>query len=70
MLAAIECAKRLCAVVVTVAVPVGSRQAGERVQRVADDYVCLATPEPFEAVGEWYLDFRQTTDEEVRDLLE
>jgi putative phosphoribosyl transferase len=28
--------------------------------------VCAMTPEPFEAVGEWYRDFRQTTDEEVR----
>jgi len=31
--------------------------------------VCAMTPEPFRAVGLWYADFRQTTDEEVRELL-
>jgi len=36
---------------------------------VADDVVCAITPEPFHAVGLWYEDFSQTTDEEVRDLL-
>ena len=70
MLAAIECVRRLSASAVMVAVPVASRQAGERVRKVADDYVCLATPESFGAVGEWYEDFRQTNDVEVRKLLE
>ena len=70
MLAAVECVKRLEAAAITVAVPVASRQAGERVRELADDYVCLATPEPFRAVGEWYADFRQTTDAEVWRLLE
>ena len=36
----------------------------------ADEVVCAQTPEPFYAVGAWYEDFGQTTDEEVRDLLE
>ena len=36
----------------------------------ADEIVCARTPEPFYAVGRWYDDFSQTTDEEVRDLLE
>ena len=35
----------------------------------ADDVVCAITPEPFHAVGLWYEDFTQTTDDEVRDLL-
>src|SRR4030081_1879472 len=35
----------------------------------ADDVICAITPEPFHAVGLWYQDFSQTTDEEVRDLL-
>jgi predicted phosphoribosyltransferase len=35
----------------------------------ADEVVCAITPEPFHAVGLWYEDFAQTTDEEVRDLL-
>jgi predicted phosphoribosyltransferase len=34
-----------------------------------DDVICAITPEPFHAVGLWYQDFSQTTDEEVRDLL-
>jgi putative phosphoribosyl transferase len=34
-----------------------------------DDVVCVRTPEPFYAVGFWYADFSETTDEEVRDLL-
>jgi predicted phosphoribosyltransferase len=36
---------------------------------VADEVVCAFTPEPFSAVGLWYADFSQTTDEEVRHLL-
>jgi hypothetical protein len=35
-----------------------------------DDIVCAVTPEPFYAVGVWYDDFSQTTDDEVRELLE
>jgi putative phosphoribosyl transferase len=53
-----------------IAVPVGSVQACHRLRREADDCVCLATPEPFTAVGEWYADFRQVTDAEVRHILE
>jgi predicted phosphoribosyltransferase len=34
-----------------------------------DDVICAITPEPFQAVGRWYQDFAQTTDEEVQDLL-
>ena len=53
-----------------IAVPVGSEEACERVRREADDFVCLATPEPFMAVGEWFNDFRQVSDAEVQRLLE
>jgi putative phosphoribosyl transferase len=35
-----------------------------------DEIVCATTPEPFLDVGQWYRDFSQTTDQEVRDLLE
>ena len=51
---------------IVVAVPVGSREACERLGRVADEVVCPTTPEPFNAVGLWYEEFSQTTDEEVR----
>jgi putative phosphoribosyl transferase len=54
---------------VVVAVPVASPEARERIAAVADEVVCLATPMFFSAVGQWYRDFGQTSDDEVRDLL-
>jgi putative phosphoribosyl transferase len=69
MLAAVDVARRLGASRVVVAVPVGARQACARLAARADRVVCLATPEPFGAVGYWYEDFTQTDDAEVRDLL-
>jgi predicted phosphoribosyltransferase len=42
---------------------------GEELRREVEDVVCFATPEPFMAVGRFYDDFAQTTDDEVRDLL-
>jgi predicted phosphoribosyltransferase len=54
---------------IVVAVPVGSRSACEALSDVADDLVCVALPEPFRAVGEAYLDFSPTTDDEVREAL-
>ncbi|MGB5101912.1 MAG: phosphoribosyltransferase [Steroidobacteraceae bacterium] len=54
---------------VIVAVPVASAEARERIAAVADEVVCLATPMFFNAVGQWYRDFGQTTDDEVRELL-
>lgn len=54
---------------IIVAVPVASREAMAMVRNHADDWACLMTPEPFGAVGAWYLDFQQTTDDEVRQLL-
>jgi putative phosphoribosyl transferase len=52
-----------------VAVPVAAAETCEAFQRLVDEVVCGATPEPFHAVGLWYEDFSQTSDEEVRDLL-
>jgi putative phosphoribosyl transferase len=54
---------------VVVAVPVASAQACEALGAVADEVVCLSTPEPFTAVGLWYDDFPQTSDDEVAALL-
>jgi putative phosphoribosyl transferase len=54
---------------VTVAVPVGPADTVRELQRDADRVVCLSTPEPFYAIGEFYEDFEQTTDEEVIELL-
>jgi predicted phosphoribosyltransferase len=54
---------------VIVAAPVCSRQAARALRVVAGDVVCLYRPEPFAAVGYWYADFTQTSDEEVQNLL-
>lgn len=55
---------------VVVAVPTAPAETCEELSAVVDDIICLVTPEPFYAVGLWYEDFSQTTDDEVRDLLE
>lgn len=53
-----------------VAVPVGAEETCEQLRREADDVVCAAMPHPFRAVGLWYRDFPQATDDEVHALLE
>jgi predicted phosphoribosyltransferase len=55
---------------VVVAVPVAAPETCEEFRSEVDEVVCDATPDPFMAVGEWYEDFSQTTDEEVRALLQ
>ena len=52
-----------------VAVPVGSQQGCVALRELADELVCLRTPQPFRSVGEWYEDFRQLSDDDVRRLL-
>jgi putative phosphoribosyl transferase len=54
---------------IVVAVPVGAADTCDELRGVADEVVCLRTPDPFFAVGLWYADFSQITDEEVRRLL-
>ncbi len=54
---------------VVVAVPVAARSTCDELGREADQVICLETPEPFHAVGEFYLNFDQTTDAEVCALL-
>jgi predicted phosphoribosyltransferase len=55
---------------IIVAVPVGAAETCAEFRHEADEVVCACTPEPFYAVGLWYGDFSQTTDDEVRELLE
>jgi predicted phosphoribosyltransferase len=69
MRAAVLAIRRLRPSRVVVAVPVGAREACEALRAIADEVVCALTPEPFSAVGLWYSDFSQTTDDEVRQLL-
>jgi putative phosphoribosyl transferase len=55
---------------IIVAVPVAARKTCEDFRKEVDAVVCAATPHPFGAVGSWYEDFAQITDEEVRKYLE
>jgi putative phosphoribosyl transferase len=55
---------------IVVAVPTGAPETCEAMRADADDVVCATTPDPFMAIGIWYDDFSQTTDDEVRDLLD
>ena len=55
---------------IVVAVPAGSVETCGDLRTEADDVVCLITPDPFLAVGFWYEDFGQLSDEQVRSLLE
>ncbi len=52
-----------------IAAPVGPVDARERLESDADEVVIGRTPDPFYAIGAFYADFSQTTDEEVRRLL-
>lgn len=54
---------------VVAAVPVGAAETCAELEALADEVVCATMPEPFYAVGSWYVDFDQTTDAEVRELL-
>jgi predicted phosphoribosyltransferase len=69
MRAAVRAVRQLSPARVVVAVPVASPQARDALAAVADDVICLRTPEPFAAVGLWYEEFPQTSDEEVAELL-
>ena len=54
---------------IVVAVPVSEPQTCDEYRIGVDEIICAVTPEPFQAVGLWYEDFSQTTDDEVRELL-
>jgi putative phosphoribosyl transferase len=69
MRAAVEAVRAQHPRAIIVAVPVGAADSCDALRATADDVVCALTPEPFDAVGLWYDDFRQTTDEEVHELL-
>ena len=55
---------------IVVAVPVGAPETCAQFKYEADEAICAMTPEPFYAVGVWYSDFSQTSDDEVRELLQ
>ena len=66
---AVEVARARGAKRIIVAVPVSPREAVAELRTVADEVISLYVPTQFEAVGEWYEDFNQTTDDEVTSLL-
>src|SRR5438034_1271442 len=70
MRAAVAALKHMKPRRIIVAVPVASRETCKEFGELVDDVVCVEQPEPFVAVGRWYEDFSQTTDEEVHNLLE
>ncbi len=67
--AACQVARTLGVARIVVAVPVASRQAVAALRDVCDEVLCVEVPDPFYAVGEWYRDFSQTSDDQVVDLL-
>ena len=69
MLAAAQAVRTRSPASVVVAVPVGSTSAVAKVSAIVDRVICLESPASFYAVGQFYIDFGQTTDDEVRELL-
>jgi len=69
MRAAVAALRQLNPSRIVVAVPVGAPVTCAEFRRVADEVVCARQPPSFHAVGEWYRDFRPTTDDEIADLL-
>lgn len=69
MRAAVAALRQHDAAGIVVAVPVGAASTCEKLREEADELVCLDAPDDFRAVGEFYSDFSQTTDDEVREAL-
>jgi putative phosphoribosyl transferase len=69
MRAAVQAVRQHRPARVVVAVPVGAPSTCEEFADITDETICARAPESFSAVGQWYLDFSQTTDEEVQTLL-
>jgi putative phosphoribosyl transferase len=70
MRAAALAVRKLRPAKVIVAVPIAADETCDEFRDVVDEVVCAFTPAPFYAVGLWYDDFEQTSDDEVRELLQ
>jgi predicted phosphoribosyltransferase len=70
MRAAVQAIRALGPAQVVVAVPVASTEACEQLKHLADDVICARVPRRFRAVGQWYVDFSETSDAEVSRLLQ
>jgi predicted phosphoribosyltransferase len=69
MRAAVKALRQCGAAKIVVAVPVGPPDTCEELAHEADEAICLSTPSFFQAVGQYYEDFSQTSDDDVRELL-
>ncbi|HEY0378952.1 MAG TPA: phosphoribosyltransferase [Pyrinomonadaceae bacterium] len=69
MRAAVAALRQQAPARIVVGVPVSAPATCDEFRDEVDEIVCAVTPEPFRGVGQWYEDFSQTTDEEVRELL-
>ena len=69
MRAAVKALRQREVAKIVVAVPVGPPDTCHEIEEQADETICLSMPEFFQAVGQYYDDFSQTTDEDVRELL-
>jgi predicted phosphoribosyltransferase len=69
MKAAVQAVRARAPSRIVVAVPVGAPDTCQEFQTIADEVVCARIPQRFNAVGQWYRDFSQTSDQEVRQLL-
>jgi predicted phosphoribosyltransferase len=69
MKAAVVTLREANAASIIVAIPVGAVATCQELAKLADKVVCLYRPEPFGGVGKWYVDFSQTSDLEVQNLL-
>ena len=69
MRAAVKALRQSGAARVVVAVPVGPPDTCLEIEQLADETICLSTPPFFQAVGQYYEDFSQTSDADVRELL-
>jgi len=70
MRAAVAALRRMKPSRIVIAVPIAAVPTRQEFAREVDEIVCLHTPEPFFSVGFWYDDFSQTTDEDIREMLE
>lgn len=69
MRAAVSALRDRGAKAIVVAVPTAPRETCEALRREVEEVICTVTPDPFMAVGLWYRDFSQVTDDQVRQLL-
>jgi putative phosphoribosyl transferase len=70
MRAAVDALRQMKPAQIVIAVPVAPRSTCDHLRGEVDDLICLATPDPFYGVGQFYYDFSQVSDQEVNELLD